>query len=133
MSIQKIRLLKLQCPFCATISTRGTGLSSHIRSQHPREYGKWNKNPNRLADAAAAASPARASAKTAHKDAVLPTPVAVAPQARRPSKAESTDKLAAMSVEHSNPNGRGNNARDLVRKAYEQLSARKQSIETELA
>src|SRR5215467_12502890 len=48
---------KLQCPFCSTVSTRGTGLSSHVRAQHPKEYGKWNKNPNRLLEAAAAASP----------------------------------------------------------------------------
>src|SRR5580692_6366164 len=53
----KLKPQKLQCPFCSTISTRGTGLSAHVRAQHPREYVKWNKNPNRLLEAAAAASP----------------------------------------------------------------------------
>jgi hypothetical protein len=38
-----------------------------------------------------------------------------------------------MTVEHGHPDGRGNNARDLVHKAYEQLRARKQNIEAELA
>src|SRR5580658_2759360 len=56
MPAHKLKPQKLQCPFCSTISTRGTGLSSHVRTQHPREYGKWNKNPNRLLEAAAAAS-----------------------------------------------------------------------------
>src|ERR1043166_9672778 len=48
---------KLQCPFCSMVSTRGTGLSSHVRARHPREYGKWNKNPNRLLEAAAPPQP----------------------------------------------------------------------------
>jgi len=48
---------KLKCPFRPTISTRGTGLSAHVRAQHSREYGKWNRNPNRLIEAAQAALP----------------------------------------------------------------------------
>src|SRR6202166_1621325 len=54
MPAHKLRLQKLQCPFCPAISTRGTGLSAHVRARHPRGYGKWNKNPNRLLEAAAA-------------------------------------------------------------------------------
>src|SRR5215472_10710433 len=57
MPTYNLKPQKLQCPFCSTVSTRGTGLSSHIRTQHRREYGKWNQNPNRLLEAAAAASP----------------------------------------------------------------------------
>jgi len=57
MPAHKLRPQKLQCPFCSAISTRGTGLSAHVRARHAKEYGKWNKNPNRLAEAAAAASP----------------------------------------------------------------------------
>jgi hypothetical protein len=57
MPAHKLRPQKLQCPFCSAISMRGTGLSAHVRAQHPREYGKWNKNPNRLLEAARAASP----------------------------------------------------------------------------
>src|SRR5579862_9970353 len=53
MPAHKLKPQKLQCPFCPTISTRGTGLSAHVRTRHSKEYGKWNKNPNRLAEAAA--------------------------------------------------------------------------------
>src|ERR1035438_4039822 len=57
MPAHKLRPQKLQCPFCPVIATRGTGLSAHVRAKHPREYGKWNKNPNRLLDADRAALP----------------------------------------------------------------------------
>ena len=133
MSILKTTPPRLQCPFCATISTRGTGLSSHIRSQHAREYVKWNKNPNKLVDAAAAASPAKVSGKTSRTNAVVPVPGDLAAAATRPPEAESSRKPAPMAVQHVDPDGGGNSARDLVQKAYEQLSARKQSIEAELA
>ena len=52
----KLKPQKLQCPFCSTISTRGTGLSAHVRGQHAKEYRKWNSNPNRLSEAAAASA-----------------------------------------------------------------------------
>src|SRR5207237_9958071 len=64
MPTLNLKSQKLQCPFCATVSTRGTGLSSHVRTQHPREYGKWNKNPSRLLEAAAAASAQKEPGKT---------------------------------------------------------------------
>jgi hypothetical protein len=35
---------KLQCPFCPKISTRGTGLASHIRGAHPAQYADWSKS-----------------------------------------------------------------------------------------
>ena len=57
MPANKLRPQKLQCPFCSAISTRGTGLAAHVRAKHPRAYGKWNKNPNRMLEADAAASP----------------------------------------------------------------------------
>src|ERR1700688_3061387 len=57
MPAHKLKPQKLQCPFCPAISTRGTGLSAHVRARHPRDYGKWNKNPNRLLEAAAPPSP----------------------------------------------------------------------------
>lgn len=57
MPVHKLKPQKLQCPFCSTISTRGTGLSSHVRGLHPKEYGKWNKNPTRLLEATLAVSP----------------------------------------------------------------------------
>ena len=64
MPTLNLKSQKLQCPFCSTVSTRGTGLSSHVRTQHSREYGKWNKNPNRLLEAAAAASAQKEPRKT---------------------------------------------------------------------
>lgn len=33
----------LQCPFCPKVSTRGTGLASHIRGAHPKQYASWKK------------------------------------------------------------------------------------------
>jgi hypothetical protein len=36
--------LDLHCPFCPKTSSRGTGLASHIRGAHPREYPGWTKN-----------------------------------------------------------------------------------------
>ena len=52
----KLKQQSLQCPFCAMTSTRGTGLSAHIRTQHASQYKKWNRDPNRLVEAAEAAS-----------------------------------------------------------------------------
>jgi hypothetical protein len=64
-------------------------------------------------------------------EAVLPGSVTA--EATHSSKAKSSGKLAAMAVEHVDRDGRGNNARDLVQKAYEQLKTRKENIEAELA
>jgi hypothetical protein len=33
----------LQCPFCPKVSTRGTGLASHIRGAHSKQYAGWSK------------------------------------------------------------------------------------------
>jgi hypothetical protein len=33
----------LQCPFCPKVSTRGTGLASHIRGAHRKQYASWKK------------------------------------------------------------------------------------------
>ena len=133
MPTAKAKPTKLQCPFCPTVSTRGTGLSSHIRSQHPREYGKWNKNPSRLTDAALAASPGKVSAKTSSVDSVQPLPVDVGGEATRPRRAKLTDKVSSVDVEPGFHAGGANDARGLVQKAYDQLRARKESIEAELA
>ena len=35
---------ELQCPFCEKTSSRGTGLASHIRGSHPKQYPGWKKN-----------------------------------------------------------------------------------------
>ena len=133
MPTHKPRSQKLQCPFCPTISTRATGLVAHVRAKHPREYGKWNKNPNRLLEADVAASrqpetkknrrlhPVRSSAPVKVAAAALPAP----PVQKQP-------KVSASPA----PGTGENDVQDslsLLQKAYEQLSTRKQSIESELA
>ncbi len=132
MPAHKLKPQRLQCPYCSTISTRGTGLSSHVRTQHPKDYAKWNRNPTRLVEAAAAASPANAPAEKrrsrvgapAHKvEEAAPAPVQEAVPAPPPA-------AAAESVE---PELNGDKAQDLLQQAYEQLAARKQTIEAELA
>jgi hypothetical protein len=35
---------QLQCPFCPKTSSRGTGLASHVRGAHPKQYAGWTKN-----------------------------------------------------------------------------------------
>ena len=62
----------LQCPFCDTTSSRGTGLSAHIRGRHPKEYAKWIKDPNRIQAAQKAVSPKKAANKP---DKAVPGPV----------------------------------------------------------
>jgi hypothetical protein len=133
MPAHKLRPQKLQCPFCSTISTRGTGLSSHVRAQHPREYGKWKKNPNRLLEAAAAASPLPEPKRnrrlhTVRSPAMIePEEVAVPAQPVQ----EPLTRLAAPAPytgDNEVPE-----ALTLLQKAYEQLSTRKQTIEGELA
>ena len=134
MPTQKLKPQQLQCPFCSTVSTRGTGLSSHVRTQHPREYGKWNKNPNRLLEAAAAAFPQKEPRKTrsVHQ---IPPPVRV--KVRREAVApaqplqEQATVLTAPVPQISDKNS--NEALNLLQKAHEQLSIRKQTIESELA
>jgi hypothetical protein len=34
---------ELQCPFCPRTSSRGTGLASHIRGAHPKQYESWSR------------------------------------------------------------------------------------------
>jgi hypothetical protein len=133
MATAKPRAVKLQCPFCTTISTRGTGLSSHIRSQHPREYEKWTKNPGRIADAAVATSPGIVSGKTSSARRAKPLRVDVtAGTAGRPP-AEPSVKVSSPAAKQGARDGGGDDTRRLVQKAYDQLSARKHSIEAELA
>ena len=133
MPAHKLRPQKLQCPFCSTISTRGTGLSSHVRAQHPREYGKWNKNPNRLPEAAAAVSPQQEPKRNRRLHTVQ-APAKVGPRkvvvTAQPIQEEPTQLAAPASYTGENDVPE---ALTLLQKAYEQLSARKQTIETELA
>jgi hypothetical protein len=126
MPTLKLKPQNLKCPFCSTISTRGTGLSAHVRAQHSSEYRKWNRNPNRLIEAAEAALPqpkrhrrlraVQSSAPVEFKrEAVQQPPKLVAGPAGRKGENESREALS------------------LLQKAHQQLSARKQTIESELA
>jgi hypothetical protein len=124
---------KLQCPFCSTVSTRGTGLSSHVRTQHPREYGKWNKNPNRLLEAAAAASPQKEPRKNRRVHGVPPpAPVEIREEAVSAQPIQEQATVLAAPAPQIRDND-GNEALSLLQTVYERLSTRKQTIESELA
>lgn len=133
MPAHKLKPQTLQCPFCSTISTRGTGLSSHVRAQHPREYRKWKKNPNRLLEAAAAASPQLEPRRnrrlhTVQSPAMIEPEEAAVPA--QPVQEQPTPLAAPVpyASEEEVPE-----ALTLLQKAYEQLSTRKQMIEGDLA
>jgi hypothetical protein len=130
MPTNKLRPQKLQCPFCPTISTRGTGLVAHVRAKHPREYGRWNKNPNRLLQADAAASRQPEAAKNLRLHPVRSSASVEVAEAASPNKKQ--PKLSATPVLTTGEND-VHEALSLLQKAYEQLSTRKQSIESELA
>src|ERR1700722_3040339 len=49
----------LQCPFCPKTSSRGTGLASHIRGSHPRQYSKWKKDRKPLQNNGSGNSPSK--------------------------------------------------------------------------
>ena len=119
---------KLKCPFCPTISTRGTGLSAHVRAQHTREYGKWNKNPDRLIEAAQAALPQQQPKRYRSLD-------RVAPSARVEFERNAVQEPRHLVAGPAGPSGENESreALSLLEKAHQQLSARKQTIESELA
>ena len=135
MPAPKLRPQKLQCPFCSTISMRGTGLSAHVRGQHRREYGKWNKNPNRLLEAAAAALPQQEPNRNRALHPVRsPAPVGLG-EAAIAIPAQTIQEQAILLTVPTPRTGEnhGHEAFGLLQKAHEQLSTRKQAIESELA
>src|SRR5689334_20961453 len=134
MPAHKLRPQKLQCPFCPAMSTRGTGLSAHIRARHSKEYGKWNKNPNRLLEAAAAAaSPQPEPGKNRRLRPVRsPAPVDLGDAAIPTEHIQEQPKRLAVPAPQPGEND-VHEALSLLQKAYEQLGTRKQAIEAELA
>lgn len=103
----------LQCPFCPATSSRGTGLSAHVRARHPKQYKNWNRNSNRFAEASGAlAAPKPVSHPEPQEQPVLASPTAVSHQTN-----ETT----------------GNEALNLLQKVHDQLVARKHAIESEIA
>ena len=129
----KLRRQKLQCPFCSKISTRGTGLSAHVRTQHPREYGKWNRNPNRLLEAAAAASPQEEPKRNRRLHPVQShASVELGEGAVQAQPIQEQPILLAAPAPQTGEND-VHEALGLIQKAYEQLSERKKTIESELA
>ena len=133
MPTHKLRLQNLQCPFCSAISTRGTGLVAHVRAKHPREYGKWNKNPNRLLEAGAAALPQQEARKRLRLHPVRSSTSAAV--AKAALVVPPTQKQPIPPPPRASRTGENNvhDSLSLLQKAYEQLSTRKQSIESELA
>jgi hypothetical protein len=130
MPTHKLRLQNLQCPFCSAISTRGTGLVAHVRAKHPRDYRKWNKNPNRLLEAGAASSPKQEAKKNLRlHPGRSSTPVAVVEAALPVPPIQKQPKPSAPRTDENDVH----ESLSLLQKAYEQLSTRKQSIESELA
>jgi hypothetical protein len=126
MSALELKPKKLKCPFCSAISMRGTGLSAHVRARHSGEYRKWNKNPNRLDEAAAAASSQQEPKRHQVHQVRSPSPVKfgeAAPQRR-------TQRLASRAIQTSENDSQ--EALNLLQKAHQQLSTRKQTIESEL-
>jgi hypothetical protein len=69
---------ELQCPFCEKTSSRGTGLASHIRGSHPKQYPGWKKNKGNTPRTQATSSPAK-GAETTTKGAEMPTKSAEMP------------------------------------------------------
>jgi hypothetical protein len=128
MPSHNLKPQKLKCPFCSTISTRGTGLSAHVRGQHAREYGKWNRNPNRLIEAAQAALPQQEPKRHRRSHRVPPS----APVESERAAAQQPRKLVAGAAEQNSEN-ESREALSLLQKAHQQLSTRKQTIEGELA
>ena len=128
MPSHNLKPQKLKCPFCPTISTRGTGLSAHVRGQHSREYGKWNRNPNRLIEAAQAALPQQEPKRHRRLHRVPPS----APVEFEREAIQQPRKLVAGSAGQSGEN-ESREALSLLQKAHQQLSTRKQTIESELA
>jgi hypothetical protein len=112
-------------------------LSSHVRTQHPREYGKWNKNPNRLLEAAAAASaqkeprktspPARPKAKEKEKkDNRMTAPASVLGT----TPASTVSVVASVPMPGAVPNS---GAHEHLQTALQELTQRNQQIEADLA
>jgi hypothetical protein len=133
MPAHKLRPQKLQCPLCPAISTRGTGLSAHVRARHPREYRKWSKNPNRLVEAAAPAPSQPEPGKNRRLHPVR-SPMPVNPEAA-PTPTQPVQEQPILLAAHA-PQPGDNDAHEaltLLQTAFEQLSTRKQSIEAELA
>ena len=109
---------------------RGTGLSAHVRGQHAKKYAKWNQNPNRIIEAAAASPQEELNSNGR------------IPSLRSPAPVEIVKAAAGASRQQPRilPNGGKqttqsdvNDALAMLQKAHKQLSTRKQMIESELA
>ena len=133
MPALKLRPQRLQCPFCSTISTRGTGLSAHVRGQHPREYGKWNKNPNRLLEAAGAALPQPEPKRKRRLHPVRPSAPVELGEAAVPAQPIQEQPILLPAPVAQTVENDVHEALSLLQKAYEQLSTHKKTIESELA
>src|ERR1035438_3575596 len=101
----------------ALTSTRGTGLSAHVRARHPNQYKSWNRNPNRFVEAASAAVTAKAEPERNLPVGVKPPAPVVQPH---PEPVEQTAQSPAAQPQLSTANG--NEALTLLQKAHDQLA-----------
>ena len=102
---------ELKCPFCPKTSSRGTGLASHIRSSHAKQYRRWVKDPNRLQPAP---KPRSSAVRDQHHIQTLVQP-------------RSTQTLEPEQIAPGNPTFQ------LLSDTLSQLQQRKQTVEKELA
>jgi len=119
------RIQHLQCPFCSATSTRGTGLSAHVRARHPKQYKTWNRNPNRLIEASGGRRAAGVEEPEEHAP-VESTPVE-APAAVH------AEPVAQPVTNGTAGEANGHEPISLLQRVHDQLAARKNSIESEIA
>jgi hypothetical protein len=107
---------------------QGTGLSAHIRARHPKQYKNWNRNADRFVEAANAAAPKAEPKRNLPVRVMLPAPVIEShPEPVEKQRAQSPVAMPQLSTAN------GNEALNLLQKAHDQLAARKDSIEAEVA
>ena len=104
----------------------GTGLSAHVRAQHSREYAKWKKNPDRLIKAAEAASP-----QPKRHRRLRPVQSSTPVESEREAVQQPPQRPLGPPGHSGESESRA--ALSLLQKAHQQLSTRKQTIESELA
>ncbi len=125
---------QLQCPFCPTISTRGTGLASHVRTRHANQYRKWNRNPNRLLDAAKAGAPTNEKPeKKTHRVHRVAVPAALPPPADVSPEVVQQQAVLMTAAEPQAAEADGNETMALLQRAHDQLTTRQQTIDASIA
>jgi hypothetical protein len=118
----------LHCPFCEATSTRGTGLSAHVRARHSKQYKNWNRNPDRLVEAANAAVAPKAKPETNLRVRGMPPAPVVQPHPEPVHQERTQSPTPKPQLSTAN----GNEPLSMLQKVHGQLAARKDSIEAEI-